>query len=121
MADEPTLPQFASWLGAGPNEPVTADQLTASLGEERLSTLAANVGRDPGELAQQLATELPDFVNAISPEGRIDLSLIQSRSLQEPLSVSAGEGWSDSLAEWLEQTESVSDFTLGNYVEKGNS
>ena len=27
-----------------------------------------------------------------------------------------GEGWSDAFAEWLEQTASVPDFTLGSYV-----
>src|SRR5579872_3755795 len=36
--------QVASWLGPGKNLPVTADQLRAALGDERVKQLAASYG-----------------------------------------------------------------------------
>lgn len=37
--------------------------------------------------------------------------------LQSRTALGLSEGWGDAFAEWLEQTEAVSDFTLGSYVE----
>jgi hypothetical protein len=81
MANEPRLPQFESWLGDGPNEPITGRQLAEALGEDRLAALAAETGRDKTELADQLADELPDYVDAVSPDGTIDPNLQQTRTL----------------------------------------
>ncbi|MFE2936770.1 YidB family protein [Streptomyces sp. NPDC059278] len=80
MADE-VLPQFSSWLGDGPNEPVTPGQVTAALGDEHLAGLAQASGLDQSAVAEALAKKLPSFVDSVSPEGRIDQGLVRSRSL----------------------------------------
>lgn len=79
MADE-VLPQFSSWLGDGPNEPVTPGQVSAALGDERLAGLAQASGLDQSTVAETLAQKLPTFVDSVSPDGRIDRGLVQSRS-----------------------------------------
>lgn len=80
MADE-VLPQFRFWLGDGPNEPVTADQVIAVFSEEFLASLVQASGLDQGAVVEALAEKLPAFVDSVLPEGRIDQGLVQSRSL----------------------------------------
>ncbi|MFF3958508.1 YidB family protein [Streptomyces sp. NPDC001890] len=79
MGDE-VLPQFSSWLGDGPNEPVTPGQVTAALGDERLAGLAQASELDRSTVAETLAKKFPTFVDSASPDGRIDQGLVQSHS-----------------------------------------
>jgi uncharacterized protein YidB (DUF937 family) len=58
-----------SWVGQGPNLPVTADQLHAAFGSEAISGLAAKFGLNPQEFAQKLAQALPQAVDRLTPNG----------------------------------------------------
>lgn len=74
------LPQARSWLGNGPNETVTADEVAAALGEDTLADLAGRSGRSRDEVAATVAAELPGFIDSVSPDGKIDARLIQSQA-----------------------------------------
>lgn len=62
--------QVSSWLGQGPNQPVTGQQLTQALGEEAIGEAAAQAGTTPQQAADELAQVLPQLVNEASPDGK---------------------------------------------------
>lgn len=60
-----------SWVGTGPNQPVTGDQLHAALGSDLLTQLAAKLGIPPEELSGKLAQVLPGAIDKLTPNGVI--------------------------------------------------
>ncbi|MFD4863385.1 YidB family protein [Streptomyces atratus] len=64
-----TLPQVASWIGPGANEPVTAAEITKAIGEEGLERLAGVLGKDPVEAAEYLADRLPQATDGATSGG----------------------------------------------------
>ncbi len=58
-----------SWVGTGPNQPITGDQLHAALGSDAMAQLAARLGVTPQELATKLAQVLPEAVDKLTPGG----------------------------------------------------
>lgn len=61
--------QVDSWVGTGPNEPVTPQQLDSALGEGEAQRLAATSGLDIGALLPLLAAFLPQIVDMLTPDG----------------------------------------------------
>ena len=59
-----------SWIGTGPNESITADQIKSALGSE-LDQLAAKIGIGKDEAADELAHHLPDAVDKATPTGSL--------------------------------------------------
>lgn len=59
-----------SWIGGGPNQPVSGDQVTNALGAGTVSDIAARLGVDPGDAANQLSQMLPGLINHLTPEGQ---------------------------------------------------
>ncbi|MFE4862346.1 YidB family protein [Streptomyces sp. NPDC056670] len=70
-----TLPQVASWISPGANEPVTAAEITDALGEEALGRVAGALGKDPAEAAAYLADRLPQATDAATPDGAVTRTL----------------------------------------------
>ncbi len=60
-----------SWVGTGPNSPVSAAQLHNVLGSDVLQQLAAKTGMSSEVLAQKLAQVLPEVVDKLTPAGVI--------------------------------------------------
>ncbi|MFI1585094.1 YidB family protein [Embleya sp. NPDC020630] len=60
--------QVRSWVGEGPNEPITADQIVALVGEDRLAEAADALGKTSGDLAADLAAGLPELVDAAASD-----------------------------------------------------
>jgi uncharacterized protein YidB (DUF937 family) len=58
-----------SWVGTGPNQPITADQLHKVLGSATVQQMAAKFGIDPQELLQKLSQVLPQAVDKMTPAG----------------------------------------------------
>ena len=58
-----------SWVGTGPNQPISADQVTQGLGSGVLAQLAAKAGLSPADLAQKLSQVLPQAVDKMTPGG----------------------------------------------------
>ncbi len=63
--------QVASWIGAGPNAPVTADQVRAALGDGPLRTLAEHAGVDESTAATHLTSILPQIIDRLTPSGQV--------------------------------------------------
>ena len=60
-----------SWVGTGPNKPVTPPQLERAIGPDVLETLSKQTGVSREELLARLSRELPDAVDKYTPQGRL--------------------------------------------------
>lgn len=63
--------QADSWVGAGTNLPVSAEELMNALGRGRVSELAAQTGMPEQQVGEGLASLLPELVNQLTPQGRL--------------------------------------------------
>lgn len=64
-------PEVASWLGSGPNLPVTAEQLRAAIGENALGQFAAATGVSVDTLLAYMADLMPSAIDRMSPNGAL--------------------------------------------------
>ena len=62
---------IASWIGSGPNQPVSPDQMSNALGEGTLSQIAAQLGLSPDAAAGQLSEVLPKVIDHLTPDGQV--------------------------------------------------
>ena len=58
-----------SWVGTGPNQPISPDQVHQALGAGTVSQLAAKTGLNPQDLLQKLSTLLPQAIDKLTPAG----------------------------------------------------
>ena len=63
--------QVNSWLGRGPNEPITADDLRKVLDNEQIRQMAQKLGVPMDQLFPTLAEALPATVDHHSPDGTL--------------------------------------------------
>jgi uncharacterized protein YidB (DUF937 family) len=61
--------QVQSWVGSGPNQPVSADQVGQAFAPEQISQWAAQAGTTPDAMRQVLAEALPHAVDHLTPGG----------------------------------------------------
>src|SRR5580658_724346 len=62
-------PTVNSWIGTGPNQPISADQVHQTFGPEVMRELAAKTGLTPQDLAQKLSQVLPQVIDKLTPAG----------------------------------------------------
>jgi uncharacterized protein YidB (DUF937 family) len=60
-----------SWVGTGPNEPVSAADIQRVIGPDLLQQLSAKSGVAPQALAEHLSQILPKAVDHLTPNGVI--------------------------------------------------
>lgn len=60
-----------SWVGNGPNAPVSPGQLRDVFGQERVRDMASQSGMPENDFLSQLAQHLPSAVDGMTPEGRL--------------------------------------------------
>jgi uncharacterized protein YidB (DUF937 family) len=60
-----------SWVGRGKNEPLDPSHMEAAIDEETLQSLSKQTGMSREELLRRLATNLPETVDELSPEGEL--------------------------------------------------
>ncbi len=60
-----------SWVGNGPNQAVSPDQLQSVLGQDRVQSMASQSGMQPQDFLSQLSQHLPNAVNGMTPNGRV--------------------------------------------------
>jgi uncharacterized protein YidB (DUF937 family) len=60
-----------SWVGTGPNQPITTDQLHNVLGSDAVAQMAGKLNVSPQELLSKLAEVLPQHVDKMTPGGVI--------------------------------------------------
>ncbi len=63
--------QVRSWLSSGANLPVTADQIRAALGNEKVKELAERFGLPVDSTLKLLTEQLPSTVDRASPHGKL--------------------------------------------------
>ena len=61
----------ASWVGKGPNTPISGAQLEKTLGTDLLDTLVKQTGLTKEELLSRLAKTLPEAVDKLTPDGKV--------------------------------------------------
>lgn len=62
---------ISSWVGTGPNQPISPADLRRTLGPDLLRQLAAKTGISLQELTEKLAQVLPQAVDKMTPDGKI--------------------------------------------------
>ena len=61
--------QANSWVGSGPNEPITADHIHQVFGSDQVQQIAQQTGLPPQHVATGLAQMLPQIINQLTPNG----------------------------------------------------
>ena len=60
-----------SWVGSGPNQPISPGHLSSALGPSLIKTLAEKTGMSEQDVTAQLSNILPAFVDKLTPQGRV--------------------------------------------------
>ncbi len=60
-----------SWVGSGPNQAISAQQLQQVLGSDAVAHLAQKFGINPQDLLQKVAQALPQAVDKLTPAGTV--------------------------------------------------
>ena len=61
----------SSWIGTGANKAVSAEQIQAALGSEKLQQFASQAGVNGKDASATLAAMLPGLVDKLSPNGAL--------------------------------------------------
>ena len=60
-----------SWVGNGPNQPISPDQVHQALGADAVSALATRTGIPVQDLLARLAAALPTAIDKLTPNGTV--------------------------------------------------
>jgi uncharacterized protein YidB (DUF937 family) len=60
----------SSWIGSGPNLPISGDQLQSVLPGDALDQAARKFGVDPSQLISMMTQLLPQVVDKMTPTGQ---------------------------------------------------
>ena len=60
-----------SWVGNGPNQPVSPDQLQSVFGQGQVQNMASQAGMQPQDFLSQLSQHLPNAVHGMTPDGQV--------------------------------------------------
>jgi len=70
-----------SWVGKGPNKPISASDLASALGTDQISTLMTQTGLSREQLLSGFSQQLPEVINHMTPDGRLPTEQEASRWL----------------------------------------
>ncbi len=68
-----------SWVAAGPNQPISPEQLHHTLGPQTVNDLSRQTGLPPQVLMQHLSQILPTVIDKLTPDGRVPDKAAMSR------------------------------------------
>jgi uncharacterized protein YidB (DUF937 family) len=60
-----------SWIGKGPNAPITDSQMEKTLGTDLIDSLVKQTGLSREELLSRLSKTLPEAVDKLTPNGQV--------------------------------------------------
>ncbi|MGW7068406.1 YidB family protein [Streptomyces sp. NPDC054855] len=63
--------QLDSWVGTGDNQPLSPDQVKQAVPDETLDQVAGDAGVSRDEAADQIARQLPEAVDKMTPDGQV--------------------------------------------------
>lgn len=72
-----------SWVGNGNNQTVSPDDIRRTLGDDTVNSLAEQAGVSQVELLNGLSHQLPEFVNRLTPDGRMPTHDEMSRMMRD--------------------------------------
>ncbi|MGV3581831.1 MAG: YidB family protein [Methylophilus sp.] len=61
-----------SWVSKGENMPISPNQITEVLGGTTIADMAAKFGLTPEMLSAQIAEHLPNVVDKLTPDGKVE-------------------------------------------------
>ena len=64
-------PVADSWIGTGPNEPITEHRFEHAVGRDLVDELSRRTGLSRSELLRRLAADVPRLVDDLTPDGRL--------------------------------------------------
>lgn len=70
-----------SWVGTGPNQTITSQQIQQGLGSDTIAQIASKVGLPADQLSSQLANLLPGLIDKLTPDGQIPQGDISSQAM----------------------------------------
>jgi len=62
---------LAASVGSGTNQPIGPNELASALGDDTVQTLSKQTGMSPSDLLASLSRHLPEFVDRLTPDGRL--------------------------------------------------
>jgi uncharacterized protein YidB (DUF937 family) len=60
-----------SWVGTGPNKPISPGDLASALGADQINALSSQSGLPRDELLNGLSQYLPQVIDHLTPDGRL--------------------------------------------------
>jgi uncharacterized protein YidB (DUF937 family) len=64
-------PTVQSWIGTGPNQSISPDEVHRTLGPDLLQQLSQKSGLSVQELTEKLSQVLPHAIDTVTPNGAI--------------------------------------------------
>lgn len=61
----------SSWVGTGENQPVSGEQMLNTIGGDKIREIASSLGVSNTQVADGLASVLPQLIDKLTPEGKI--------------------------------------------------
>lgn len=85
---------FSSWVGAGANQAIHADQMQSAVGADVIQGLASKLGMNAGTVLPLLAQFLPQVIDKLTPQGQIHDNNPSGSQIQSVLTsvISSGLG-----------------------------
>jgi uncharacterized protein YidB (DUF937 family) len=60
-----------SWVGHGPNQQISPNDLARALGADQINALVSQTGMSRDDLLAGLSQQLPEAVDELTPDGRL--------------------------------------------------
>lgn len=79
-----------SWIGTGPNKPVTPQQVEQGLGSDTINQVSSQTGVGREEVKTHLAQVLPQLVDRLTPQGNVPPQQQQHDLLSQGMSMLKG-------------------------------
>ena len=61
----------SSWVGTGQNAPVSGDQITNTLGIDKIKDIASKLGMSDSQASNGLASLIPQIIDKLTPDGKV--------------------------------------------------
>ncbi len=61
----------SSWVGSGPNQPVSGQQVQSVLGNDAIAGIAAKLGISPAIASTAISAMLPGLIDHLTPGGQV--------------------------------------------------
>ena len=71
----------SSWVGTGANASVSGDQITNTLGADKIQEIAGKLGISNTQVSGGLAGLLPHIIDKLTPDGKVPEGSILKKSL----------------------------------------